>query len=192
MLQLPAGIECRVADPETDFDIAYDIFKRTISDCVKELNAGVWPEEERKPFFRKGFKEEGMCMLLHEGKPIGCFGIAELDLPVINEERYLSTVSTYKAIVLQRMYIEPEFQRRGIGAALIDVALKIARQYQLPLELEVLENNEKAIRAYKKGGFEDYKLVVNGWNRKYLARHRETTRYLPWFSSYPEPAPTCS
>lgn len=151
-------ITFRVADPEKDLAAAYDIFKRTIRSAVEELNGGVWPEDERYPFFKKGFSEPGMHMIEARGAPIGCYNITETD----------------RTVVLQRVYLEPEYQNRGIGKHLIKMAHEAAVKANKPLELEVLANNYQALAAYKKAGFVAYKFAVNGWNRKWLMRQDST------------------
>lgn len=176
-------VQYRPVDPEKDFEAAYAIFKETISPSVMALNGGTWPEDERRPFFKKGFREDGMSMLLHKGQPIGCFCITVLNLPVREEEKRLFAQDSYDAVILQRMYIKPEYQKQGIGSAIMGMALTEAHKRRLPLELEVLANNESAIHAYKKYGYEPYKLVVNGWNQKLLMRHKDTTQYLPYRQS---------
>ena len=185
-----SDIEYRDVDPDRDFETAYAIFRETISPSVMALNNGVWPEEERKPFFRKGFTDDGMAMLLHNGKPIGCFCITELDLPYVSEQKLdlnaedaqkeFAGRPTYKAVVLQRMYIDPAFQGKGIGKTLMNMALERARQKRLPLELEVLLGNDQAIRAYEKNGYETYSMISSkGWNKKYLMRQKDTEQYMP-------------
>lgn len=156
-------LQYRKADPVNDLDYAYwNFFKPGIEDSVRELNAGEWPES-RYDFFKKGFEDPDMQIILHNGEEIGCFCITESD----------------EAIILQRVYIREDYQRRGIGGHLINMALDKAHETQKPLELEVLANNEKAINSYKKGGFvQTTDIIVNGWNQKFEMRHKDTEKYL--------------
>lgn len=155
-------VTSRPADPVKDLAYAYDVFKRTISPYVIAL-AGYYPEQQRYDFFKKGFEDPDMQMIVHNGKDIGCFCISD----------------TPSAIVLQRMYFEPSYQRQGIGQRIMGLALQMAHDSKKTLELEVLENNTPAISAYTKNGFTAYQLVVNDWNRKLLMRHKDTVQYLP-------------
>ncbi len=160
--RLTDDISYRPVDPEKDLDAAYQIFKKTISPSVMALNNGVWPEHERYPFFKKGFSEHGMYMLMHGRKPIGCFCITKLELPHIDEPVVaiktqqdtdeINARPKYQAVILQRMYIEPDYQRHGIGTAIMKKALEKAHNEKLPLELEVLANNDNAIAGYEKNG----------------------------------------
>ncbi|MDR2093228.1 MAG: GNAT family N-acetyltransferase [Azoarcus sp.] len=55
---------------------------------------------------------------------------------------------------LDKLYIHPTMQRKGVGAALVDHAAALARGRGCPgVILAVNKNNEQAIRAYTKYGF---------------------------------------
>ena len=64
------------------------------------------------------------------------------------------------ALELERIYAAPEFHGKGVGQALMDKALTIAReQGKSYVWLGVWEKNEKAIRFYNKNGF--YKISTH-------------------------------
>lgn len=168
-------IEFRKATPE-DLEFAYAyLFRPGIERFVRELNNDVWPDS-RYDFFRKGFADPDMMMITHNGMDIGCFCISRTDT----------------AIILQRVYLLPEYQRQGIGAKLVEIALAEAHAQQKPLELEVLENNAPAISSYKKAGFVQCSgIIVNGWNRKFEMRHKDTEGYrAPGTAMQPAPTPS--
>ena len=77
---------------------------------------------------------------------------------------------------------------------MISMALEKAHQQKKPLELEVLTNNTPAIESYKKTGFEQVSdVIVHGWNKKIIMRHKDTEQYLskataPSFFAGPLPA----
>jgi ribosomal protein S18 acetylase RimI-like enzyme len=55
---------------------------------------------------------------------------------------------------LDKLYIHPDMQRRGVGGALINYAASLARKHGFStLILAVNKNNKQAIRAYTKYGF---------------------------------------
>ncbi|MDR0717949.1 MAG: GNAT family N-acetyltransferase [Azoarcus sp.] len=55
---------------------------------------------------------------------------------------------------LDKLYVHPEMQRRGVGAALVAHAAELARGKGYPaVILAVNKNNAQAIRAYAKYGF---------------------------------------
>lgn len=129
-------------------------------------------------------------MLFHNNEPIGCFCITELKLPFIEEDALdlnhedamnaFLEKPTYEAVVLQRMYIAPDYQKHGIGSTLMNMALERAHEKQLPLELEVLTTNSAGIHAYKSKGYDVYSQIDSkGWNKKYLMRQKDTEQYMP-------------
>jgi len=55
---------------------------------------------------------------------------------------------------LDKLYIHPDMQRKGIGAALVEHTAAIAREQGFPsMILAVNKQNEQAIRAYTRYGF---------------------------------------
>lgn len=51
--------------------------------------------------------------------------------------------------------ILPDFWRRGIGTKLLDEVIRVAKKYKIEvITLRVLESNKKAVKFYKKFGFE--------------------------------------
>ena len=71
-------------------------------------------------------------------------------------------VSTFRAQPLLNIHdiaVSPRFQRRGVGRALLAAVEAEARARGCcKITLEVLENNEGAVQAYLKAGFEPYAL----------------------------------
>ena len=56
---------------------------------------------------------------------------------------------------LDKLYVDPRHQRRGIGHALFDAVRGFARQHQAQrIWLQVNRHNSKAISAYRKYGFD--------------------------------------
>ena len=74
----------------------------------------------------------------HEGRRVG-FAFAEI----------------YKGeFKLDKLYIHPEVQRRGVGGLLIEHVAELARKQGYPcVILQVNKRNEKAINSYMKYGF---------------------------------------
>ena len=55
---------------------------------------------------------------------------------------------------LKRMYVQPAFQHRGIGKALLKRSLELAKEYKYNfIRLDTLSNMLPAINLYKKYGF---------------------------------------
>jgi len=58
--------------------------------------------------------------------------------------------------------VHPDFERRGIGSALLEKVIEIGKSYGLgPLICEVWAENEKAMAFYDKHGFRRYRWMEN-------------------------------
>lgn len=66
----------------------------------------------------------------------------------------VSWEETPDEIFLASIEIHPEFQRRGIGTAVVQSLAEDARAVGKPLTLRVLRANERARRLYERLGFE--------------------------------------
>lgn len=77
-----------------------------------------------------------------------------------------------------------EFQRRGVGSALLAAICDYADHWAgvLRLELTVYADNEPAIALYRKFGF-----VVEGTHRAYALRHGEYADVLAMARLHPHP-----
>ena len=70
---------------------------------------------------------------------------------------------------LDKLYIHPDVQRRGVGGQLIDHVAARARQAGYPcVILAVNKRNEKAINSYKKYGFVVRETIVDDIGRGYV------------------------
>ena len=95
---------------------------------------------------------------------LSCFYAGELVLPDSAKdvcENYL--IPMCKHVASDEAYIpciatEPACRGRGVASALIDHARQLANG--LPLTLDVLKDNEKAIRLYENQGFIAYKEIA--------------------------------
>jgi GNAT superfamily N-acetyltransferase len=156
-------IKFRPVNVEQDMDFAYHhLFKAGIEEFVAEFNNGEWLES-RYEFFKQGFYDPDMKIIQYHDNIIGCFCIS----------------NTESAVILQRAYLLSDYQRKGIGQKLIQMALEKSHNQKKPLELEVLINNIPAINSYKKSGFEQISpIITNGWNKKIIMRHKDTAHYV--------------
>lgn len=157
-------IHTRPVRSAQDLEYAYDLFKRTMKPIVEELE-GAWDEDKQRTHFEEGSTHPAMRMLTFQGKAIGCFQVKEND----------------HNLMLRRFYIEPDMQGKGIGRKVINMALMQAHFTKKPLDLDVLENNTPAIKAYLKTGFNrlaagDDPYVTIKPQRIHM-RHEDTTRY---------------
>lgn len=82
----------------------------------------------------------GRIILAKTGKGyIGCIAIRKLDAGTAE---------------LKRMYVQPASQKLGVGNALLQEALSLAKKYHYnKIRLDTLSNMSSAIALYKKNGF---------------------------------------
>ncbi|MFM9889356.1 MAG: GNAT family N-acetyltransferase [Rickettsiales bacterium] len=162
--------ELRPADPDKDLGWAYDVFKQTSKGFVEALVGGEWPEAWQHEFFCKGFCHPDTQVIMHDGVPIGFFGIVE----------------DAQKVVVQRLFISPEWQGAGIGGWVLDEALRRAHETRKPFELEVLTNNLPAIDMYRHKGFTVVGADDYGWVKQHVMRHRDTEQYCSRNNPSPE------
>jgi len=66
-------------------------------------------------------------------------------------------INDQNSLEIERIYILKEFHRKKIGQLLFDKAVEIAKQKKVDyILLGVWEENQKAIRFYKKNGFVEF------------------------------------
>lgn len=57
---------------------------------------------------------------------------------------------------LSSVFIEPEFQRKGVANSLLSAVIEHSKKYVEQILLTVADNNKPAIQLYKKFGFQTY------------------------------------
>lgn len=112
--------------------------------------------ETRSAKYFAGIWERDRLLVAEDGREL--VGYAQIG-PVTNEviEKQPSDRE------LQRLFVQSTHQRRGIGSSLLNAVLEDPR---LPAEgkiyLDVWEKNQAAIRLYKRYGFIETSLVIDG------------------------------
>lgn len=81
----------------------------------------------------------GILLCKHEAEYVGCIAIRKIDAEIAE---------------LKRMYVKSTFQQLGIGNALLQDALAMAKKYHYKkIRLDTLSNMTPAINLYKRNGF---------------------------------------
>ncbi len=81
----------------------------------------------------------GIILCTCDEKFVGCVAVRQ-------EEKLIAE--------MKRMYVQPGYQHRGIGQALLDAALDLARQSGYhTVRLDTLRHMTPALNLYKKNGF---------------------------------------
>ncbi|QNU67735.1 GNAT family N-acetyltransferase [Ruminiclostridium herbifermentans] len=65
-------------------------------------------------------------------------------------------------VLIEEIYVEPKFQRKGIGSFALKWVLEEYKSKAVRYRLEVCDSNEHAIKLYKKLGFKnlEYKQMI--------------------------------
>lgn len=120
---------------DEDLGFLFELLKAALGPYV-EATFGAWKEEEQRARFFATTVPEAHQVVELDGRPIGC----------------LLVTRNAEEIRLQRMFLLPEFQGRGIGTHLVEQLIAEARQAGLPLRLRVFHVNP-AQRLYRRLGF---------------------------------------
>jgi ribosomal protein S18 acetylase RimI-like enzyme len=120
--------------------------------------------EEHVPLIADGIREhEEVWLVEDDGRILGFLGIEHsmnLDAPV-----------------LERIYVEPDAQNRGVGSALLDHAKALRPD---GIQLWVFQKNEGARRLYERHGFRLVKLTDGAENME-----REPDALSEWRPDWP-------
>jgi GNAT superfamily N-acetyltransferase len=117
-----------------DEEFLYNLLKATMQEYVAQTWG--WDEQSQEERFRDEFEPGMDRIIVLEGKDIGV----------------ISTEQKDEAIFLDKIYILPEYQGRGIGTYLIRSVLDEAFRSGLPVTLRVLKVNPVR-KLYERLGF---------------------------------------
>ena len=116
-------ITLRVAKPE-DIEFLFSLLKVALGPYV-EQTYGAWHEAEQHARFLAGTQPETHQVVELDGQPIGC-----LDVEWLPDQ-----------VKLNRLFLQPAVQGRGIGSRLVQQVLAAARAAHLPVRLRVFKVN---------------------------------------------------
>jgi ribosomal protein S18 acetylase RimI-like enzyme len=121
---------------EDDFAWLWELKRRTMRGYI-EQTWGVWDDGVQDIYFRQGFTPSKLRIIVVEGRDAG-----RLEVEKCDRELFLGTIE-----------IAPEFQRKGLGSAIIHDLAAEARAARVPLRLQVLKVNP-AQKLYQRLGFQ--------------------------------------
>lgn len=122
---------------EADTDELFRIHRASMTDYVVEA-LGEWPENFARQQHGAWLGEGRAQAVIADGQIVGSIDVAW----------------TVDALHVVRMEMDPDFQSRGIGRAILSDLLVEARQRGLPARLEVFAHNP-ARRLYERLGFRE-------------------------------------
>ena len=124
--------------------------KKVLSDTWKDTYKEIYSPESIAIFTSEWHSPENLLAQMNDSNFY--FAVAKVGNKIVG----LTTVRklTDRAVFMYRLYIIPEYQRKGVGSKLMESALETFPKTKT-IRLEVEEKNEKGISFYKKQGFRE-------------------------------------
>ena len=124
---------------EAEYDAAISLFRQYAAWLNIDLGFQHFEEELVSLKNMYGAPFGGIILCKNGSGYAGCIAIRKIDVDIAE---------------LKRMYVRPEFQQLGIGNALLQDALTLAKKYHYKkIRLDTLSNMTPAINLYKRNGF---------------------------------------
>ena len=136
-----------------DYDFLYRLNKTAMRPVVEKTWG--WDEAYQQTHFKQHFTLIDAFVIT----------VAEADIGKLQVEKNRDT------IFLASIQILPEYQRNGIGTAIIQTLMDAAKTYRLEITLQVLKANSAARRLYEKLGFITYGETVMHYLMRFTAPH---------------------
>ncbi len=133
-MKLPAAFTLRQASVD-DAPLFYDVIDQTMREFIV-ATWGAWSESRVQKESREDSSSPNAQVILVGDVAAGVF--------------LVECLSTH--IQLEQIYLLPEYQRLGIGTALINSLIAKAEQHKIPIRLRVMAVNP-AKRFYEQFGF---------------------------------------
>jgi len=131
----PAPVRLRQAVPR-DSEFAYQLKKTTLGDYVRRVWG--WDEDEQRRLHERRFASQDFQVIQVSGVNAGVLAI----------ERRPDCLRVNQLLLL------PEYQGKGIGTACMTRVLGEAAERSVPVRLQVLKGNERALSFYRRLGFQ--------------------------------------
>lgn len=118
-----------------DSEFAYQTKKSAFREYVEKV--WVWDEDEQRQLHQRRFASQDFQVIQ----------VSDIDVGI------LTIVRQPDCVTVNQMFILPEHQSRGIGAACIKRIIEDAAVSRLPVRLQVLKVNKRAATFYQRMGF---------------------------------------
>lgn len=119
---------------QNDYDFLYELVKTTMREYVEPIWG--WDEKWQRAYFQEHLNPDQVQVVVLDDQDIGAVSVE-----IKPEEHFLA-----------RLYLLPDYQRRGIGTHLLRSILDKAFAQGLAVTLQVLKGNP-AKRMYERLGF---------------------------------------
>lgn len=131
---------------KADCEILFSLYEQTRADEVSQFG---WPAEQQRAFLEMQFRQREAAYKLQ-------FPQAETKIIVENDQIAGSMTVEFSSsgISLIDVALFPDFQRKGIGSAVVGGLQAQAKKLAVPIILHVDRYNSGALRFYLSKGFE--------------------------------------
>lgn len=142
-------MELRLA-VKNDLQNLKGIYEKII-DNMNKNNIEIWDEIYPCEFFQNDIENNSLYILTEGDDIVAAFALSESN----DGENYLKWKNTKdKALYIERLGVNVNYLRQGIGGIMIKNAIEIAKQKNAKyLRLLVVDINKPAINLYLKNGF---------------------------------------
>ncbi len=128
------NLKLRQATPE-DNQFAYRVKKAAFKKYVEKVWG--WKEDEQRRLHRRRFAAHNFRVIQISGVDVGI----------------VTLVQQPDCLKVNQLFILPEYQNKGIGAACMNLIIQDASALKLPVRLQVLKVNKRAFAFFEKLGF---------------------------------------
>jgi len=118
-----------------DSEFTYQTKKAAFKEYVNKVWG--WDETEQRKMHERRFTEQDVYIIQHSGIDVG----------------FLEKVNESDCVIVNQIYILPEYQSKGIGTACMMSIIEEAGALNLAVQLQVLKVNDRAITFYDRLGF---------------------------------------
>jgi ribosomal protein S18 acetylase RimI-like enzyme len=133
-MKTPVPVRLRQATAR-DSEFAYEVRKTALGEYVRQVRG--WDEDEQRRLHRRRFASQVFQVIVAAGTDVGILALSyEPDCLRVNQ-----------------LLVSPEHQGKGIGTACMTRVLEDAAGRGMPVRLQVLEVNHRAIEFYRRLGF---------------------------------------
>ena len=128
------GLKFRKAQA-TDSEFVFAVKKAAFREYVEQIWG--WDDTYQRNLHNRRFNSQDLRIIQFHGTDVG----------------FLSTRNTPDTFKVDQLYILPEYQGKGIGAACMKRIIDDANREQKPVTLQVLKINTRATAFYQRLGF---------------------------------------
>ena len=119
----------------TDSEFVFAVKKAAFREYVEQIWG--WDDIYQRDLHNRRFASQDLRIIQFHGTDVG----------------FLSTSNTSDTLKVDQLYILPEYQGRGVGAACMKRIINDANLEQKPVTLQVLKINTRATAFYQRLGF---------------------------------------